>query len=652
MHASVFRALAGSLTLAAVAWLSSVGAMGQAAIGSGLEPGLAELRKGQWTPAREQFRRAAESARQAGDRERQAQAVFYLGLVDQAESQGQPLTARDPLLRSALASYEEALRLRPESAGILNNAAQVQVQLGQTNEALGLMARAIATSDPMRSTYTRHYADLLLSAGRWRDACRFYALVAAEQPQNTPLQEKLVGLCLEKGPDLLGLYLWDLAQSGQVVQVCARALEVVDRPIWEPRQADELMAIAAYCLARQNVSAKDFKGSPTAVRLEALKDHRVVGDGARELLRLIEGEDLNPSGYRWWPARMRVAAEAPRGVWPLEAFQQLARSLADRAAEEKDAGRQEKYLLFSVGLYREAPDPEALTQLANVYAESRRLERLDQLMQQYEVDIFRAKGEAYSQSQMRRIYRYHMALGVIYSQLNRWTSPRVVDSANFQLDRAIQVADRLKEDGANQGLAPVVLPAKLVDLLASGYEKTGKKDQAVTLRLDRAEKYLQSGNRPAAIQVLSPLKNSPPPGAANEPNRVRFREIESKLDQPVVPLGGQTGARDIQVSVQAEGIAGNRGRQSLSEADRKAVESAARSALSTLAADSNQPMSKAQSYRTLSNNVPAEIQEITVSGEQGQAVVRRGTNLLKVPFKVDQNSKAPNSVNKARWIRP
>lgn len=648
--------LAGRRTVRAFVLMElflGVGAFGQSSPRTLIDQGLTELRGGRITEARARFREAANVSRQAEDRDRQAEAAFYLGFADQSEAQGKGADRREPLLRSALAAYEEALRWRPESPGVLNNAAQVQIQLGRTNEALGLMAKAIGTSDPMRATYTRNYADMLLGAGRWRDACRFYALVAVEQPQNQPLQQKLVDLCLAKGPDLLGLYFWDLAQAGQVVQVGARALELVDRPDWEPRQAEELLSLVAYCLARQKIVKQEFLDSKMAARLKELVPHRVVGEGARELLLLMGGEQLDPSQYRWWPARHRVSEEAPRGVWPLEAFQQLARSLADRAAEEKNPARLEGYLLLSVGLNREAPDPEALTQLANFYAEGNQLERLDRLMQQFEVDIFRAKGAAYSQTQLRRIYRYHMALGVIYSHLGRWTSPRVVDSATFQLDRALQVADRLKEEGGNKGLAPVAVPPGLVDMLARAYDKTGRSEQAVNLRLDRAERFLEAGNRQSAAEVVRPLETvlRPDPSGANNASQSRYLKIQSRLTQPSVPLGNVAGSpQGIQVAAEAEGIAGNRGWQSLSDADRKAVEAAARSALSTLGKTPVEPAPKVQAYRTLSTNVAPEIQEVTVTGDQGQAVIRRGTNLLRVPFKVDQ---APaTSGNKARWVRP
>ncbi|MBL9137244.1 MAG: tetratricopeptide repeat protein [Verrucomicrobiales bacterium] len=662
--ASVWRSWFGARGTALVFLsVASLGASAQTSSREAIDRGLAELRGGRLTEARVRFQIAETLARDAGDRDRQAEAVFFRGLADQSEAQagklpgdpthaaGQAGTVR--LLRSALASYEEALRLRPDSPGILNNAAQVQLQLGRTNEALALMTRAIGTSDPMRATYTRNYADMLLNAGRWRDACRFYALVAVEQPQNQPLQQKLVDLCMAKGPDLMGLYFWDLAQAGQVVQVSERALAIVDRPVWEPRQAEELMAVVAFCLARQRLVRQDFVNSSMAKRLDDLASHRVVGEGARELLQLIAGAHMDPSQYRWWPARHQVSQEAPRGIWPLEAFQQLARSLADRAAEDKDLGRQEQYLLLSVGLNLEAPDPEALTQLANFYSENNQLGRLDQLMQRYEVDIFRAKGTAYTQTQLKRIYRYHMALGVIYSHLNRWTSPRVVDSATFQLDRALQVADRLKEEGNDKGLAAVTVPVGLVDLLARAYEKDGRIDQAVGLRLDRAEKFLEAGNRQSAAEVVRPLDAvlRPDPAGVNNPSHSRFLKIQSRLSEPSVPLGGVAGASaEIHVAAQAEGIAGNRGWQSLTEADRKAVESAARSALSTLGTGTAQSSPKVQAYRTLSTNVAPEIQEVSVSGEQGQAVVRRGTNLIRVPFKVEQAPATPG--NKARWVRP
>lgn len=655
--------LAG-LALALGPWRAEGAAGGAGGAGDGArrprtelgERGFAALTAGRWDEARMAFRRRLAEAVRADDAVGQAEAWFYLGLVDQQAAdaaEGVDADRRRGLLQTAQAGYRRALALKPEAAGVWNNLARVQVALGQTNDALGSLNRAVAMKDARQGFYAQNYADLLLATGQWREACRHYAWLAGEQPRNTAVWERMVEACLEHDRDLLVWYLWDLADRGQVSQVQDIALTVIHRGPWPPALKDELLGLGAFCLSRKQETRDEFLASPAAAAWRALESDRDVGQGAREILELYQG-NTRVGDYRWWPPRGPSGREAARGVWPFEAFLGLVRSLAERAAAQGDSALQENFLLLAVGVKSGAPDPEALLQMANLYGERGERAKIDALMERYEVDIFRAKGDAYTAAQKERIYRYHMALGVIYSQMDRFTAPSRVQSAEFQLRQALATADHLNESAEREGRAPIVVPARLVDLLAQGLEKDRRPEEAVKVRIERAENYLRWNQRGPAAQVLQPLKTDRLPAPMDDRMRRRMLQAEDVLKQPVAPTPGlrPAAAGDLRVRVtpEANRVTGMKGRQALSEPERTALEDAVNRWVPQAAAQAGVRGTRGGGGAPDGAGLPPEIQEIQVSGRRGTVLLRRGTNLVQVPFTVPAGT--TNLPSTLRWVRP
>ncbi|MGE3313281.1 MAG: hypothetical protein AB7O66_25220 [Limisphaerales bacterium] len=657
-----------AFVLAAMVWIGSPPEAAEAAAaGPGnAAAGLEALKASRFGEARQAFTQVLSDAGLAEDAVRIAEAHFYLGLTDQQQalSEGDD-SRRRGLLVSAEKEYRLALSRGREAAGILNNLARVQTALGRTNDALASLSRAVALNDSRRGFYAENYADLLLAAGRWLDACRTYAMVAAEQPQNRTVHRKMVDACIRWGPDLLPWYLWELAEGGQVVQVLETALGVVGNAVWTSAQREEVMGLVAYCLSRRGESAEEFLASTAARRLRELSADPGVGGGAQGILSLYQATVPDPGQVRWWTRLVRRGEEARRGMWPFEAFLGLVRSLGDRAGAAGDPERQEAYWMLAVSAKPGAPDPEALWLLANLYSDRRDLEALDALLRRYEVDIFQGKGEAYSSSQTEKIYRYHMALGVIYSQLDRWTTPGQVNSAKFQLQRAIETADHLNQQrrsppgasGAASG--PVVVPTRLVDLLASGYEKEGKLEDAIRLRFDQAEKYLAIDQVESAARVMAPVKDAVEPGrgvnlpaGAVDRYRSQWRDVESKIRRAVVPPGDTRNPGSLKVTVAGDAnvVAGAGTGRTLTAEERKQLEAAVDS---VIRAGEGKRAAGGQGsvVRPLSGSaVGPDVQEVTVKGNQGRVLLRKGTNLVEVPFQVD--GKTPTTPKALRYVRP
>jgi len=632
--------------------------------------GVTALREERFGDARQWFVKGLAAAEVQGDAAQQGRAHFFLGLTDQQQARGESEPdRRKALFESALESYGKALTATPESAAILNNVARVQWDLGRTNAALETLSKAIESNDPRRGFYAEQYGDMLLNAGRWRDACRIYSVVAGEQPSNRVVHRKMVDACMSHGPDLLGWYLWELARNGQVIQVQDHVLAVVTDAVWTRSQREELMGLLAYCLARKKETVDEFVGSTAGTRLRELEADPNVGVGVKGVLHLYGPGPLEAARVSWWARLVSPGEEPRRGVWPFEAFLDLVRSLGDRAAAVGDRDGQERYYQFAVASKPGSPDPEALLGLANLYSERREPQKIEALLQRYQVDIFEAKGQAYTHSQTEKIYRYHMALGVIYSELDRWKSPRQIDSALFQLKRAIDTAEYLNEkassgggSGTVSGAAPVVVPTRLVDLLANGYEKTGQADAAVRLRFDQAERYLKQDRSDAAARVMAPLKvkltNPQNPGnrdalpaGVGDAYRARWKSIDEQIQKKSASPGPGVGpSQQVQVGAEAKVVVGGASRVALSASEQKALETAIGKVVGGTQ-DVWRAKGRGASVGAFSTNaVGAEIQEVTVRGNRGQVLLRRGTNLVQVPFQVKSGTN--RAAQNLRLIRP
>lgn len=148
------------------------------------------------------------------------------------------------------------------------------------------------------------------------EACRLYAMVAGEQPQNRSVHRKLVDACVQQGPDLLAWYLWEFAEAGQVAQVLDSALGVMRHPVWSRAQREELMGLVTHGLSRKNETVDEFAVSSAARSLRELSEDPVVGEGAKGLLHLYEPGALDAARIRWWTSWPRATTRRDRRIKP------------------------------------------------------------------------------------------------------------------------------------------------------------------------------------------------------------------------------------------------------------------------------------------------------------------------------------------------
>ncbi len=535
--------------LAAVAWRGVAQAETyeeHVAAGKGL------LDAGRYEQAFAEFRGGLTTARLVGEREREADFLFYQALTRQRQSEEDLGPGEYPpeweesdwnpqrvALRTAARLYTEMLRLRPDSGPALNNLAQVRARLGQPQRARDLYQRAITLEDGRQGIYATNLADLLADIGD--ESATEYYKIAAVQTANSRAHETVAEELLAQASEDLaaggglddseGLlaYLWELVETRKTAWARDAALDALDRVSWGTRGKRRLLAIVVAALGEQSYDPVAFLQTETADRLRGLSWDDDVGRGAAEVLLVHQAEQLAYESFDWWAGSVKHERDPKRGVWGQDAFLSLVRSIGDWYHEAGDAEQAKQYYFVAGNLDSFMPDPEAYLRLADLYVEQGDLAGLKALMTSgpSEEKLFHGKAEVYRTSRLRRIYDYHCALGVIYSHLGRWedTGPA---SAIFQLERAVDVAHRLNCD-APVGAVRVDVEPRIVEFLSTGYEARGWEALAVEVRIEAAERYVRQGSGERADRVLAPVRNEEALGHLDTGFKDRFHALPKSL---------------------------------------------------------------------------------------------------------------------------
>lgn len=457
-----------------------------------LAQGLEAFDAGDYTRATASLEEALATARQQKNQSREAEVLFYLGLARQ----------KDGALPEAAERYEQALQLRAElrepTAPILNNLAQTYAAWGDAARAETLFRQAVESGGRDAAVYESTYAAFLQTQGRPKEAADWYRRVAQADPTNVKAHWNAVGAM---GEDLVP-YLRCQLSHGQVDLVLESALRLLEEGKRPPADRPALLAIVAAALARQ---LGDPRESPAVRRLDALREDPSIGMGVQELQRLLTS-DASAACCDWWNMQLFGAPQAT------DAYVELLRALG-RQASPKEA---EIYLTRALNAGGPSPSPLAFLDLTEVYYATGEIDKLDRLTRERSPALFDAKGQAYRRSAWSEAYDFHRALGMTYAHLGRWGDSGQLDSAIFQLEHARMAAATHNRDlqpaapercGASleREPEPIAIEPGLIGLLAEGYEKVGRQNDAVRARLDSAEGYAKLGDRRSAQRVLAPV---------------------------------------------------------------------------------------------------------------------------------------------------
>jgi hypothetical protein len=431
-------------------------------------------------------------------------------------------------LRSAARLYSQYLKTNPESSAAANNLAKIYKQMGIEAQNSGrvdsvprffqrsaaLFEKAIAAVDDRQGLYLKNYAQLLEHTGEWEKAKSVYTQIIKEQPMSSEFQQAIADSYIKHGLDQLSQYLWELLDAGYVQQAADVALDALQNSAGgTDSNRIDLLTIVCAALAKQTYNPDSFSHSPKGIQISALADDSYLGDGAAGITRLHRGLPLDHSDYRWWRDQGSITDDRPLGLWPTQGFQALIRSLGSRAKTSGAIELADGYFRLSATLLPWEIDPAAVRGLVLMYAEENRYDRINGVLEDYQVDLFTGKGAAIAGARTGKIFEYHQTLGELYALIGRWGNSRRPDSAIYQLEHARQT-NQVLENSSIEALQPKYqFTPQMVDMLATGYTQIGETEKNAKLRIEQAESYKRAGDIRATKRVLSPLQESQVPSS-------------------------------------------------------------------------------------------------------------------------------------------
>ncbi|MGB5488279.1 MAG: tetratricopeptide repeat protein, partial [Lysobacterales bacterium] len=367
--------------------------------------GKAALDKKDYNLARENFSEGLSAARVAGDQQAETRFLFYDGLASQKAGED---SGDQGSLRNAIERYQQVLERKPDSGATMVNLAEVHSRLSETNEAERLYRQAIQLNDARRPVYQTAYAGFLESQGRNKDARRLYTNLLKQDPFNQVARKALTDYYTGANADWSQLksYLWNLVQSGETDQSIDVALDALANRTSAQDSDEGLLTIIAASLSRKVGLAEGFLESSTARSLWRFSRHTTIGDGVRELFGVYRalanidkaGDSTGRRDYEmldlsWWIRGNPDERTSPRNV-----MRQLLRTLGDRYLQRS------KYLVAEL-CYEKAitftpgnPDPAAIRDLVNLYAQLGEVDKIKEIADEYEFPLFQGKGRAYRDS--------------------------------------------------------------------------------------------------------------------------------------------------------------------------------------------------------------------------------------------------------------
>ena len=483
----------------------------------------------QYSAAREIF---AEGSARATDPEVKARLDFRQAVTLQQMANTGEAENPEENLRQAARLYHSYLKQNPDSAATANNLAKIYETLGNASlkrnessqakgyfkRATGYYKKAVAAGDSNQGLYLKNYAEFLERIDNWGEAKKVYAQLVQGYPVSPALQKALTKSYMEHGTADLAELLWNMLDAGYVSQSARIALGALRRTLNDSDSGRiELLTIVSAALAQGTDNRRRFFDSEMGRRNGALTTDNFLGEGAGEIARLYHGQSFSVSDYAWWAGRDFGSDDLVRGLYPIDGFRSLIRSLGSRSKRSGDIELAESYFLLAARMQQWEADPVAIRDLVQMYAEANEFEKIKGVLADYQFQLFAGKGQAYRDSHIEKIFQYHQTLGELYTLIERWGDSGKADSAIFQLEHAQQTSfalERARVESFRQGrVSTKTLPKsyqftpQMVDQLSRGYEKTGEPDKGVELRINQASIYYEAGDTKAALRVLAPIKS-------------------------------------------------------------------------------------------------------------------------------------------------
>ena len=448
----------------------------------------------------------------------QARFHFQLGIALQQRAL---VAESNDDLNEAAGHYESYLKLQPKTGSALNNLAQVYTRIGREGDASKLFARAVEVGDDMRGFYAYNYAEFLKERKVWGESAKYYRIALEEHPDHPEARQGLVEAYQRIDQDRLISFIWDQIDQGRDVWATTTSLQALSNlPAngTSPKirqEKYELLACLAVGMSRARygpASKEKSTGTEAEVfdMLRMLENDEDIGPGVTELLAVFDGpQDTQSATDSWWANKGDRFADPSAGWWPRDGFRMLLRSLGAWYERRGDVKTAEAYYLQAIYLTLRTdkePDLQAIVMVSDLYMANDREDEVERLLQGTSTDLFYGKGQAYKQSNFKKIYTFHRTLGIMYALTKNWGDEFTPASAIFQLEHALETRETFNQRiGRRQKADRIGIEARLVNLLATAYQETGKSKEAALLQLSYLESAVKGKDRFTARTLLREL---------------------------------------------------------------------------------------------------------------------------------------------------
>jgi tetratricopeptide (TPR) repeat protein len=422
---------------------------------------------------------------------------------------------REAHLTNAVESYRKVLVDSTQHGPTMHNLALIYHQLGNSNEALNLLHKAITSDSSRGYLYETAIGDIMFDQGQLNTALQAYRRAARMNPRAEKPPLGIINVYGELPADRRGqltclLEIWkdshpDASEQGYRLIIKA-ALKDDDTKRAESAFLGWVTLLARgrrLTIERVNSLYSDWRHPA----MEELLDYLGNGPGVYDSMN-------------WWPRtnwRRHVLAEAALAAGHMDLKQKGASVCESRWQEAI------REISPSVGYYFEKDLPmvrlDLQTELAALYYQYPDLDPDNRKFGSLIWRIFRGKGEAYEVNDLKAIQGHHAVLGFIYSrEPERESTGQLATNAVFQLYHAIKTANKRFNNGEPYQPVP-----QLKEMLADACRNpsvAGKQWSSTyctdhrgrelpgDLYLEAAKAYLDTDQLKKAINMLEKAKST------------------------------------------------------------------------------------------------------------------------------------------------
>ena len=389
----------------------------------------------------------------------------------------------------AIKYYENVLALKPDNQSAQSNLMQVRQLSGSSQDNIAMLQALIERDPQKRTEYWIQIGNIYQSQGELTDACAAYQKAYTADIYSAAACAALVRLHTSGAFScIMGENVVYFAYDCQSVGLPNYAVDIFNHEIAKAINSGNTRDIERAIICWADIMAEN--GWLTSRRVQELahtffqEDHQSKGWVILTELQDILAEDLGETSRRssfWQHKHPRITISKQRQhSTPLVVRFKILHQRANEAYFGKDLEGAEK--IWRAAIEEAGGDHNIMftrmaKNLAQLYLDHPELDPLNTKFDRLVRKLYAMKGSAYSTTDKALIREYHITLGTIFYQEEKWRGDGG-RNARHQLSRAL--SDQLG----------VIVHPQLRTMLAEVYRKLDKSELAVDTELKAVQDFL------------------------------------------------------------------------------------------------------------------------------------------------------------------